>query len=113
MSTIPSQHKIFLCHSGAQKNFVRHLYGELHRVHQLAFFDADDDSLRKGEAFPHQLFEAARQCHLAIVILSEDFFTRSKWPMLELNIFMEEKKKIFPSFYDLSVVNLRDETRQA
>ena len=53
------------------------------------------------------------------LVLSEEFFTLSMWPMLELVAFMEAREKrnpelqILPLYYGLSVSEFKDETRQA
>ena len=112
-----SKHKIFLSHSGADKTFVRHLCEHLERVHHFPFFDVRDDSLPKGKKFPQLIFQAAQQCQLAILVVSEDFFT-SKWPMLELASFVEAQTsnnprlEILPLFYGLTVAQLREPGRQ-
>ena len=111
------KYKIFLSHAGAQKNFVEQLYIDLQRVHHFGiFFDIDDASLPKGENFPSRIFEAAKHCELAIVVMSDEYFTR-KWPMLELKSFLESQKKrpelkILPVFYKLSIDEFRQQKRQ-
>ncbi|KAG0599545.1 hypothetical protein M758_12G160500 [Ceratodon purpureus] len=114
---LDKRYKIFLSHAGAQKNFVEQLYIDLQRVHHFGiFFDIDDASLPKGENFPSRIFEAAKHCELAIVVMSDEYFTR-KWPMLELKSFLESKKerpelKILPVFYKLSIDEFRQQKRQ-
>ncbi|KAG0613296.1 hypothetical protein M758_6G092100 [Ceratodon purpureus] len=112
--------RIFLSHSGAQKNFVRQLDVDLRRVQQLPFFDEDYiESMKEGSSYPQLIFEAAAKCDLAVLVLSEEFFTLSMWPMLELVAFMEAREKrnpelqILPLYYGLSVSEFKDETRQA
>lgn len=87
------KHTIFLSHSGAQKDFTGFLFRALKDAHYAPFFDADDDSLRTGEKWYTTLIQAARQCHVAVLVLSRDFFTRSKWPMMELNEFAKIQKR--------------------
>lgn len=67
---------------------------DLERCQYYPFFDKRPDSLPKGKRFPRLVFQAARQCHVAILILSEDFFTCTKWPILELEAFVECQKKM-------------------
>lgn len=86
------KHKVFLSHSGVQKNFTEQLCVDLERWQYYPFFDKRPDSLPKGKKFPELIFQAARQCHVAVLILSEDFFTRTKWPMLELEAFVQSQK---------------------
>ncbi|KAG0588560.1 hypothetical protein KC19_2G252200 [Ceratodon purpureus] len=112
------KHKIFLSHSGAQKNFTAQLCEDLIGVSHFPFFDKRLDSLPKGEEFPPLLLKAARQCRLAILVLSEDFFTRSKWPMLELSEFVQAQAvdnrslKLLPLYFGLKLNELKDAGNQ-
>ncbi|KAG0611358.1 hypothetical protein M758_7G135500 [Ceratodon purpureus] len=112
------KHKIFLSHSGAQKDFVEYLCGELERRHHFPFFDRRASSLPKGERFPELILKAAQQCKMAVVVISEDYFA-SKWPMIELNAFVQARSrsntrlKILPLFYKLSVLEFGNEERRA
>ncbi|KAG0601125.1 hypothetical protein M758_11G085900 [Ceratodon purpureus] len=87
------KHDIFLSHSGKQKDFTEHLEKELKRWGYTTFFDVRNDSIPNGTKFPEHIFSAASQCPVAILILSEDFFTNSKWPMLELAAFVDAQNK--------------------
>jgi hypothetical protein len=91
------KHKIFLSHSGAQKDFVEYLCFELERCYRFTFFDERHDCLPIGENFPVRIFDAIRQCQVGVVILSEEFFT-SKWPMMELVAMVEEVERRKSSF---------------
>lgn len=107
------RHTIFLSHSGAQKNFVEQLCEDLERAKQAPFFDKRPDSLPKGEKFAQLIFQAARQCKLAIVVISEEYFSRSKWPMLELATFVKaDKCTILPLFLGLSCKEFSDLQRR-
>ncbi|KAG0556582.1 hypothetical protein KC19_11G064700 [Ceratodon purpureus] len=112
------KHKIFLSHSGAQKDFVEQLCEDLERFHHFPFFDKCEDSLPKGERFPELIFQAAKQCRVAVVVVSEEFFTRTKWPMLELDAFVKAQKKrngyprILPLFFKLSRAQCRESARR-
>ncbi|KAG0605542.1 hypothetical protein M758_9G067200 [Ceratodon purpureus] len=115
-STSQPKHKIFLSHSGAQKNFVENLYTDLLNHHRNPFLDIW--SLPMAERFPEHIFNAAQQCRLAVVVVSEEYFT-SKWPVMELVEFVRAKKsgqnpnlKILPLFLGLSVIEFSDQTRQ-
>ncbi|KAG0605506.1 hypothetical protein M758_9G064500 [Ceratodon purpureus] len=117
-STSQPKHKIFLSHSGAQKYFVENLCKDLEDHHRFPFFDIRESSLPKGERFPEHIVEAAQQCNLAVVVVSEEYFT-SKWPMIELVEFVRAKKsgrnpklKILPLFMGLSHSEFSDQTRQ-
>ena len=107
------KHTIFLSHSGAQKNFVEQLCEDLERARQAPFFDKRPDSLPKGEKFAQLIFQAAQQCQLAIVVMSEEYFSRSKWPMLELAAFVQAPKcTILPLFYGISCKEFGDGERR-
>ncbi|KAG0606280.1 hypothetical protein M758_9G128300 [Ceratodon purpureus] len=117
-STSQPKHKIFLSHSGEQKYFVENLCENLEDHHRFPFLDIRPRCLPKGEKFPQHIFEAAQQCSLAVVVVSEEYFT-SKWPMIELVEFVRAKKsgrnpnlKILPLFMELSVSDFCDQTRQ-
>lgn len=117
-SLLEPKHKIFLSHSGAQKGFVEELCVQLEAIHRFPFFDKRTDSLPWGESFPDAIFRAAKQCQVAVVVLSDEFFM-SKWPMLELVAFMEARKsganeglKILPLFFKISLKDLKDATRR-
>jgi hypothetical protein len=109
-------HKIFLSHSGAQKEFVEQLCVDLERRHRYPFFDKRPSSLPKGERFPDLIKAAVAQCKMMVVVVSEEYFT-SKWPMIELNGFMQATKKdptlkILPLFFGLNVGEFSDGRRQ-
>ena len=112
------KHKIFLSHSGAQKDFVEQLCEDLEGFHHFPFFDKREDSLPKGERFPELIFQAAKHCRVAVVVLSEEFFTRTKWPMLELDAFVKAQKerngypRILPLFFKLSRAQCRESARR-
>eukprot|EP01018_Ginkgo_biloba_P033964 Gb_01384 [translate_table: standard] len=109
------KHTIFLSHSGAQKDFVEQLCVDLEKEQRFPFFDKRPDSLPKGEKFPQLIFQAAKQCRVAVLVLSHEFFTRSKWPMLELEAFVDAQTsglnpdlKLFPLFFKISSRELND-----
>ncbi|KAG0598142.1 hypothetical protein M758_12G049500 [Ceratodon purpureus] len=109
-----AKHKVFLSHSGAQKDFVEQLRVDLERCDRYPFFDKRRSSLPIGEKFPKLIFDAIEQCRVGVVVLSKEFFTKSKWPMLELNAMVKEFKKpssrikIIPIFYLISVAEFKD-----
>jgi hypothetical protein len=108
------KHRIFLSHSGAQKDFTEHLCDELERVQHFPFFDRRDDSLRKGERFFSPLIKACNECRIAVLVLSEEYFTNSKWPMMELNKFVKAQEstnsglKILPLFLEIAREQFND-----
>ena len=114
---LEKKHKVFLSHSGEDKAFVRHLGHSLRSVHHYPFLDVWKDSLPLGDKFADILLQASKQCQLAIVVVSDNFFM-SKWPMLELASFVEAKNgvnpemKILPLFYRLTVAQFKDPERR-
>jgi len=118
-STFKSKHKIFLSHSGVQKEFVEHLCQALEDRCHYPFFDRRLESLPKGKEFPSLILKATRQCQLLVVVVSEEYFM-SKWPMIELNAFVQVSKvlksnvnvAILPFFYKLSIYDLKDEKKR-
>lgn len=56
-------------------------------------FEKSRSSLPIGEPFPNLIFNAIEQCAVGVVVLLEEFFTKSKWLMLELVAMMKEIKK--------------------
>ena len=107
------RHNIFLSHSGSQKDFVEQLCEDLERAKQSPFFDKRPHSLPKGEEFAPLIFTAAQECELAVVVLSEEYFTRSKWPMLELvRIVQSPGCSILPLFYRLSCKEFKKPKRR-
>lgn len=103
-----SRYHVFLSHAGSEKPFVHDLYHDFVRwsTSLNIFFDQSVESLPKGEPFPERILEAARNCDVAIVILSKAYVT-SRWPMLELIEFVKAQKttkpglKLLPVFYNI------------
>ena len=107
------KHAVFLSHSGAQKNFVEQLCVDLERHDRYPFFDKRRYSLPIGRHFPKLIFEAIQQCQVGVVVLSEDFFIRSKWPMLELVAMTKNPKLvIIPVFLGVSLKQVQDPKHQ-
>ncbi|KAG0623404.1 hypothetical protein M758_3G172500 [Ceratodon purpureus] len=109
-----AKHKVFLSHSGAQKDFVEQLCENLEaRGYIFPFFDQRHHSLPKGKDFVPFIKEAAQQCRVAVIILSEEFLC-SKWPIIELVEFHaaqqsgNQQLNMLPLFYKLEVDDLDD-----
>ena len=106
---------MFLSHSGAQKNFVEQLCVDFERCDIYPFFDKLQSSLPIGEKFPNLIFHAIGQCQVGVLVFSDEFFTRTKWPMLELVAMVREFKRpspsirIIPIFYFMSRLEWLDE----
>jgi len=102
---------------------VEHLCKALEDRWHYPFFDRRPESLPKGERFPKLIIQAAKQCDMLIVVVSNEYFM-SKWPMIELNAFVKAHElnhkakcpqggpKILPLFYGLSIKDLEDEALQ-
>jgi hypothetical protein len=105
-----------LSHSGVQKEFVEQLCVDLESRHRFPFFDKRPSSLPKGERFPNLIKDAVAHCEMMVVVVSKEYFT-SKWPMIELNGFMQATKKdpnlkILPLFLGLNVEEFSDNRTQ-
>ncbi|KAG0615190.1 hypothetical protein M758_5G022300 [Ceratodon purpureus] len=102
--TLEPKHKVFLSHSGAQKSFVEQLCVDLERRDRYPFFDRRQSSLPIGKNFPNLIFEAIEQCEVGVLVLSEEFFTRSKWPMVELVAMRKNPNlELIPVYFDIAV----------
>ncbi|XP_059066515.1 disease resistance protein L6-like [Cryptomeria japonica] len=105
---------VFLSHSGKQKNFVRQLHRDLTNLGVSCFFDEDPQSLPIAEDFPPRIFEAARACRLAVLLLSREFL-ESKWPLLEASTFMKARHtnpnlQILPLYFMILPEGLKEIT---
>ncbi|KAG0586832.1 hypothetical protein KC19_2G121000 [Ceratodon purpureus] len=109
---------IFLSHSGAQKDFVEQLFTELKRQygHYSVFFDKD--SIKHGEQISPNILEHAKTCKLAVAVLSEEYLTRRKPPMLELAASYTASKNgkgvpcLLPVFLDLKPEHAKSSEKQ-
>jgi hypothetical protein len=108
----PIKHVVFVSHSGAQKSFTEQLYSNLIQHDIYSFFDTHRDSLPIGSNFPSLIFEAIQKCEVGILILSLEFFNRSKWPIMELSAMVKEMEKpnssikIIPVYYNILPSNV-------
>lgn len=106
--TLEPKHKVFLSHSGAQKDFVEQLCVDLERCDRYPFFDKRRSCLPIGRNFPKLIFEAIGQCEVGVVVVSKEFFTESKWPMLELAAMVKSSKMvIIPVYLGISLEEVR------
>lgn len=105
---LQARQKIFLSHSGVQYDFVEQLCVDLESCDRYPFYAKRRRSLPIGEAYPPLIFEAIEQCQVGVLILSTEFFTNAKWPMVELVAMVKELQKpdsvikIIPVFYCIS-----------
>jgi hypothetical protein len=99
-------HQIFLGHAGSENSFVEQLYEDLENIYPChTYFDKDGDLLPKGEKFLNRIFFPARECQVAVVVISESYF-RGKWHMKELPTFVHAQSqfselKVLPLCYKL------------
>ena len=86
---------------------------DFERRDRYPFFDIRHHSLPIGKNFPKLIFEAIEQCEVGVVILSNEFFTQSKWPMLELVAMTKNPKLIIiPVYFGVSLKQIRDPKQQ-
>ncbi|GLJ14901.1 hypothetical protein SUGI_0242520 [Cryptomeria japonica] len=107
------QTDIFVCHSGAQKDFSHQLWVDITAQHRHAFIDIE--SIPRATNFPQVIFNAVAECHVVILVLSEEFFSRSIWPMLELQAALHAKSsgknprlKLLPLFFQISTEDMKE-----
>lgn len=93
----------------------KHLWNtcDTERSDRYPFFNICRESLPLRKNFPNLVYQAIKQCHVRVEVLSEEFFM-SKWPMLEVVAMVEVQKencemKIVPMFLDLSHKECHDE----
>jgi hypothetical protein len=97
---------------------VEQLCVDLERCDRYPFFDKRHSSLPFGENFPQLIFQAIQGCQVGVVVLSQDFFIRTKWPMLELVAMAKLKQQnpnfmIIPVFLHISHTECRDEMNRS
>jgi hypothetical protein len=68
--------------------------------------------------YKDRIIEEAKQCRVAIVVLSEEFFTCNKWLMIELNEFVQAKMssnnglEILLLFFGITKAEFNNRVRQ-
>ncbi|KAG0562446.1 hypothetical protein KC19_9G147000 [Ceratodon purpureus] len=102
------KHEVFLSYSRKQRDFVEQLDKDLRNCGYSPFFDRDRYSLPVTENTTDNIRAAIRQCEVGVVVLSEDFFSLTVWPMLEMAYMVECKTRIMPVFYGISPADLDD-----
>lgn len=122
------QPALFVSHSGAQKPFVERLCLDLEAARYSVFFDKDSESVAKSEQSVAQALRAAQESRLGIFLLTEEFFTKSRWPMTQLVTFVASQAtngkqvptaqgqvpgpRLLPLYYTLSRPELKSQVRQ-
>ena len=94
----------FVSHAGEDKEFVRSLLEAIEELNVATFFD---DDMALGTSSVDEMESRAAEADQAIVVLSRPFLTK-KWPMKELNIFLNKGIKIHPLYYRVTPDELRD-----
>ena len=84
MGSLPRHYDVFLSHSGADKEFVEQLSKELTQIEGDFGVFFDKNSIKYGEKISDVILESAKACKLFVAVLSENYFLRSKPPMMEL-----------------------------
>jgi hypothetical protein len=96
---------VFICHTGAQKDFAIQLRGTFERLGITTFVD-------KTELFPGagnadaQMEEAVRRAHVGVAILSKAFLLKHA-PMRKLKI-IAQRDNLLPVLYDITYEQLDD-----
>ena len=67
-------HKIFLSHFVAQKDFTEELCRDLEKCYHFPFFDRRKFSLPKGEKFLELILKATQKCQMAVMVVLEEYF---------------------------------------
>lgn len=107
------KYDIFLSHSGEQKAFVHELCKDLVDANWSPFFDRREGCLPYGQPFAGHICRAAQQCEVAVVVLSDDFFCKTAWPMMELEMLVQApERKIVPLFYELTPSEVKNQDRR-
>ena len=100
---------VFVCHAGPDKVFAR-LLGDRLRVLNLRCF-VDEDSLPAGGNAVEALEAAARSAHIAVVLLSEEFFQRDA-PQQELRWFLDgckqNRNQVVPVFLGITLERCKE-----
>mmetsp|Transcript_10384 Transcript_10384/g.22898 ORF Transcript_10384/g.22898 Transcript_10384/m.22898 type:complete len:245 (+) Transcript_10384:881-1615(+) len=91
--------KIFLCHTGAQKQLVEEVYRLLRIGGKEAFFDVHD--ILVGETLADAIYNGILSSSHAVLFLSPQFFQK-RWPKEELRQIMELWRK-----GDITVIPIR------
>ena len=92
------RYRVFLSHSGKDKEFVKELYRRLTRDGVSCFFDIE--SIGWGENWVRALEKALDQCEFVVFVLSPDF-CNSQWVEVERTSSIADdpaalKRKVLP-----------------
>ena len=107
------RYKIFLTHSGHQKDFVTQLCVDLERFNYFPFFEQSPDIFHIGESYASLIQQVARQCSVVVIVLSKDYVV-CKRTMVELSTFVQFQKtenpdlKLLPLLYHFSPSDLNE-----
>lgn len=97
-SSEPCRRLTFVSHAGEDKPFARSLLKAIERANVAAFFD---DDMKMGTSAGEEMMERARTAAQGVVVLSRRFLTK-KWPMKEVNLFVENDVRIHPLYYKVT-----------
>ncbi|KAG0621966.1 hypothetical protein M758_3G062300 [Ceratodon purpureus] len=100
---------IFVSYSETETEFVERLCKDMEQAELSPSFGNFSDR----EELARRVEAAAEECELAIVVVSEEYFTRSEWSMVELAALVEKHGcKILLLFFGLSCEEFRDSQRR-
>jgi DNA-binding NarL/FixJ family response regulator len=81
------QHRVFLCHSSADKARVRDLYNQLRKDEFYPWFDAED--ILPGQEWELAIREAVRAAYVVLVCLSKASITKTGFVQHEIKIALD------------------------
>lgn len=102
-SSEPYRRLTFVSHAGEDKDFARSLLDAIEAANVATFFD---DDMAMGTPAADEMTTHAATADQGVVVLSRPFLTK-KWPMAELNLFVKNRIRIHPLYYDLSPDELK------
>lgn len=102
-SSEPCRRLTFVSHAGEDKDFARSLLDAIEAANVATFFD---DDMAVGTSAGDEMTSRAATADRGVVVLSRSFLTK-KWPMMELNLFLKNRVRIHPLYYDVSPNELK------
>ncbi|XP_028799022.1 toll/interleukin-1 receptor-like protein [Neltuma alba] len=98
------------CGKEVRNNFVDPLYSALRREDIATFRDEDDEDLAMGKLTSDQSYKATAQSQIAIVVLSEGYFSSERCLQILVTLIDsrdEQGQVIVPVFYDVYASDVR------
>lgn len=94
----PCRRLTFVSHAGEDKDFARSLLDAIEAANVATFFD---DDMAVGTPAGDEMTTRAAAADQGVVVLSRPFLTKG-WPMMELNLFVKNRIRIHPLYYDVN-----------